>query len=390
MIPMASTPTTGHPPPQADRSFERQLREMNEALLVYSVQQQELAEQAQVADALVRDSEERYRTLFDLVPVAVYSCDTSGVIQKFNRRAAELWDREPASGDTDERFCGSFKLFRPDGSLMPYEQCPMAEVLSGKISELRDAEVLIERPDGSRLTVLVNIRPLKTQRGELTGAINCFYDITERNRVQEHNKLLMAEVTHRAKNLLGVVLAVARQTAKHSDPATFVARLSERIHGLAASHDLMAKNEWHGVEVSDLVEAQLAHFKDLIGTRVLLDGPPVRLTPTAAQGVGMALHELATNAAKYGALSNREGRVRIFWQVAVVKKPTFLISWLEEGGPTVAAPTRTGFGQMVIGSMAEAAVHGIAETDYRESGFSWKLSAPVADALEGGRVASFA
>jgi PAS domain S-box-containing protein len=387
MIPMASTPTTGHPPPQADRAFERQLREMNEALLVYSVQQQVLAEQAQVADALVRDSEERYRTLFDLVPVAVYSCDTSGVIQQFNRRAAELWGREPASGDTDERFCGSFKMFRPDGSLMPHEQCPMAEVLSGKISESRDAEVLIERPDGSRLTVLVNIRPLKTQCGELTGAINCFYDITERNRVQEHNKLLMAEVTHRAKNLLGVVLAVARQTAKHSDPATFAARLSERIHGLAASHDLLAKNEWHGVEVSDLVEAQLAHFKDLIGTRVLLDGPPVRLTPAAAQGVGMALHELATNAAKYGALSNREGRVRIFWQV---KKPTFLISWLEEGGPTVAAPTHTGFGQMVIGSMVESAVAGTVEFDYRESGFSWKLSAPFAGTLEGGRVASSA
>ena len=90
-----------------------------------------------------------------------------------------------------------------------------------------------------------------------------------------------------------------------------------------------------------------------------------------------------TNAAKYGALSNREGRVRISWQVAVVKKPTFLISWLEEGGPTVAAPTRTGFGQMVIGSMAESAVDGTVEFDYRESGLSWKLSAPVADTLEG-------
>jgi PAS domain-containing protein len=190
--------------------------------------QHEMAEQAQVAEALVRESEERYRTLFDLVPVAVYSCDTSGVIQKFNRRAAELWDREPASGDTDQWFCGSVKLFRPDGSLMPHELCPMAEVLSGKISEVRDAEMLIERPDGSRITVLVNILPLKTKCGELTGAINCFYDITERNRVQEHNKLLMAEVNHRAKNLLAVVQAVARQTAKHSDPATFVARLSER------------------------------------------------------------------------------------------------------------------------------------------------------------------
>ena len=89
---------------------------MNEALLVSSVRQHELAEQAQKAEAAMRESEERYRTLFDLGPVAVYSCDASGVIQKFNRRAAELWGREPASGDTDERFCGSFKMFRPDGS----------------------------------------------------------------------------------------------------------------------------------------------------------------------------------------------------------------------------------------------------------------------------------
>jgi PAS domain-containing protein len=125
------------------------------------------------ADDPVRWNEERYRTLFDLGPVAVYSCNASGVIQEFNRRAAELWGREPAVGDTDERFCGSFKLFRPDGSFMPHEQCPMAEVVAGILSEVRDAEVLIERPDGSRITVVVNIRPLTDQRGEVTGAINC-------------------------------------------------------------------------------------------------------------------------------------------------------------------------------------------------------------------------
>jgi signal transduction histidine kinase len=131
------------------------------------------------------DREERYRALFEMGPIAVYSCDSSGVIDNFNRRAAELWGRTPAPGDTDERFCGSYKLFRPDGSFMPHEQCPMAEVVGGTLTEARDQEVLIERPDGSRVTVVVNIRPLTNQRGEIAGAINCFYDITERKRLEE-------------------------------------------------------------------------------------------------------------------------------------------------------------------------------------------------------------
>ena len=133
----------------------------------------------------IRKSEEHYRILFDLGPVAVYSCDAAGVIQEFNRRASELWGRTPETGDTDERFCGSFKLYRPDGSFMPHEQCPMAGVVSGKIPEARDAEILIERPDHTQVTVIVNIRPLKDQRGEILGAINCFYDITERKQAEE-------------------------------------------------------------------------------------------------------------------------------------------------------------------------------------------------------------
>src|SRR5436190_23503832 len=125
----------------------------------------------------LRKSEERFRALFELGPVAVYSCDAEGVIQEFNRRAAELWGREPKLGDTDEGFCGSFRMIRPDGSVLAHAECPMAEVLSGKIPEMRDAEVRIERTDGSHSQVIVNIRPLKNQRGDITGAINCFYDI---------------------------------------------------------------------------------------------------------------------------------------------------------------------------------------------------------------------
>src|SRR5882672_9733445 len=130
------------------------------------------------ATGIARWNEQRYRTLFDLGPVAVYSCDAAGVIQEFNRRAVELWGREPVLGDTDERFCGSFKLYRPDGTFMPHQECPMAEVVAGRLAEACDAEVLIERPDGSRITVVVNIRPVTNERGDVIGAINCFYDIT--------------------------------------------------------------------------------------------------------------------------------------------------------------------------------------------------------------------
>ena len=142
------------------------------------------AEESKRVEDAARWTEERYRMLFDLGPVAIYSCDAPGVIQEFNRRAVELWGCEPAPGDTDKRFCGSFKLFRPDGQFHAARAVSHGGGRGRDPLQALDEEVVIERPDGSRIIVVVNIRPLTNHRGEITGAINCFYDVTARKETE--------------------------------------------------------------------------------------------------------------------------------------------------------------------------------------------------------------
>jgi two-component system cell cycle sensor histidine kinase/response regulator CckA len=133
----------------------------------------------------LRSSEERFRVLFELGPVAIYSCDASGTILEFNQRAAELWMCKPSEREVNERYCGSFKLHYPDGTPMAHEDCPMAQVVTGKIPGAKDREIVIERPDGSMITAVVNIVTLKDDHGKIMGAINCFHDITESKLAQE-------------------------------------------------------------------------------------------------------------------------------------------------------------------------------------------------------------
>jgi len=350
-----------------DATIEQQLRELNDALLVSSVRQHEMAEQAQ-------ESADGYHTLFDLVPVAVYSCDASGIIQQFNRGAAELWGRKPAPGDTDERFCGSYKMFRPDGSFMPHDQCPMAEVLSGKISELRDAEVHIERPDGSRITVLVNISPLKNQRGELTGAINCFIDITERKRTEARHALLAREVQHRSKNLLSVIQSIAARSMAIGRPLdearhAFIARL----HALSLATDLLSDTDGQNASMNDVVGRAL----DTFAGRFSIEGEPVLLNSGATQSLTLVMHELCTNASKYGAYSTPDGRVAVRWSIEQTgTEPSLVFSWHEQGGPRVVPPEHTSFGTTLL-----RLAMGDAETPpdiiYAPEGFTYSFGVPL-------------
>jgi PAS domain-containing protein len=122
--------------------------------------------------------------LFEQVPFAIYICDQDGLVRRFNNRAAELWGRSPKLGDPNERFCGSYRMYRPNGSPLPHHECPMADVLRTGVS-VRQQEVHIERPDGSRGIALVDIEAVKDDEGNIIGAVNCFQDITERKRAEE-------------------------------------------------------------------------------------------------------------------------------------------------------------------------------------------------------------
>src|SRR5215468_5083722 len=204
----------------------------------------------------------------------------------------------------------------------------------------------------------------------------------ERERKEEHIRQLLNEVDHRSKNVLSVVQAIARQTAIAS-PEEFVTRFSERMQTLAASHDLLVKSQWRGIEIADLIRVQLAHFKDLIGNRIKLDGPSLRLSVAAAQTLGMIIHELATNAAKYGALSNNLGHVDIRWHAHEGEEnEVFTISWTERGGPTVIAPSHRGFGSTVVKTMAESSLDGDVDLDFPATGLRWRLVCPSSKVLD--------
>jgi PAS domain S-box-containing protein len=203
-------------------------------------------------------------------------------------------------------------------------------------------------------------------------------DITERKEREEKEHLLMREINHRAKNMLSVVDSIAHQTATRN-PEGFVERFSERIQALSANQDLLVRNEWNGVEIEDLVRAQLAHFADLIGSRIGVHGPKLRFTAASAQAIGLALHELATNAGKYGALSTDKGHVYVSWGTV---NNTFTMSWTEREGPALSAPERRGFGTIVMEAMAERSVDGKVDLEYAPSGLTWRLTCPAAKALE--------
>jgi PAS domain S-box-containing protein len=242
----------------------------------------------------------------------------------------------------------------------------------------RDGEIAIKQGGVTRSYDL-HIEPLRDVMGTIVGLTCAAVDITERKEGEAHLRLLLRELTHRSKNLLAVIQAMARQTAKHFNSVDgFLDQFSARLQALAISHDILVQESWYGASLSELVHSHLGHYLDRPGSQISVAGPGVVLKPEAAQSLGLALHELATNAAKYGALLNGAGRISISWRRLPPNEGHGVeIVWDEAGGPKVVAPERRGFGRMVVERNLARSIDGEVELAFPPEGVHCRIVIPV-------------
>ena len=324
------------------------------------------------AEQGLRASEERFRSsvLHSPLPILLFD-DREQILalsQSWLEGSSYSSEELHRIADWTARACGE-----RSGEVLEY----MREIISTE-PQPQPAEMMIRTKDGRERLWSCVCSALGTQLDGRRLFVCVAKDETERKAHEEQVHLLMREVSHRAKNMLSLVQAIARQTAAR-EPEDFIECFTERIQALAANQDLLVRNEWRGVDVEDLVRAQLAHFADLVASRIAVHGPKLRLKAASAQALGLALHELATNAGKYGALSVDAGRVDVDWRL---EGDTFKMSWTECNGPPVSPPERRGFGSTVIVSMAKLSVGGEVYLDYAPSGVTWRLMCPAANAVE--------
>ncbi len=460
-----------------------------------------------VMSAMLRASD----GILELLPIATFICDAKGTILEYNRHAVAVWGRAPDPGQTHDQFRESARFYDMDGA--PVSRSMVSEVLAGG-TPVRNVERIVERADGTRLIVSVNVDPLRNVKGELIGAVNCFLDITERKRAdaalehsrlhaleqeqrlaatyehaaigiseispdghflrvneaicaitgfsrehllanklfththpddadpdregfrkqvagelefysvekrfirkdnrviwlsvrsspvrdegdklryvvrvvqditerkaaEQRQKLLMDELNHRVKNTLATVQSLASQTARgvHT-PAAFRERFEGRLIALSKAHDQLTIHHWESADLRELLSGSLAPYAGGGFERIVLRGEDVILRPRAVLTLAMAVHELTTNAAKYGALSVPGGRIEINWQPERAKngRPVLRISWIEQGGPSVAEPAQRGFGSKLIEGSVAAELGGTARLGFEPQGLHCEIVIPL-------------
>jgi len=436
----------------------------------------------------------QWRELVNALPAAIYVTDAAGRITFYNEAAAALWGYEPELGKSE--WCGSWRLYWPDGTPLPHHECPMAVTLKTG-QPVRGVEAVAERPDGTRVPFMPYPTPLHDASGKLVGAVNMLVDLTERKRAEqttqrlaaivessddaivskdldgiisswngaaerlfgyradevvgksvtvlipadsrdeepgilarirhgeriEHYEtvrrrkdgsmvdislsvspvkdasggivgaskiardisdrkeaearqgLLTRELHHRTKNLFAVVQAVVSRSFAGKGTVEEAQRaVMERLHSLGQAHILLVERQWHGIELMELARGEMRPFSD----RVMMSGPALVLAPQAAQSFALALHELATNAVKYGALSVPSGLIEIGWSVEMADAGgEFTLHWREREGPPVTPPERRGFGTTVLEQVMAEYANTPPQIEFARSGVTYRVRGPL-------------
>ena len=306
---------------------------------------------------------------------AIMSVDHNGIIRTWNAGAEALF------GYATEEIVGQPKtLLVPQDEREKFRE-QHAQVFAGQT--IRTESVRVRR-DGSRVDVSLNLAPIRGPGGDITAISSIIHDISARKDAERHLQFLMRELSHRSKNQLAIIQAIAAQTAQSADSVeAFMKKFRVRMQGLAASHDLLVSQNWAGVPLAELVRRQINAFVDVSRDNVKISGPDLHLTTSATEAIGLALHELATNSAKYGALSVPQGKLAVAWSLAPPAgvPDHVLLEWIETGGPAVHPPEHKGFGSLVIERMVAEAVDGTVRLDFAPAGLYWRLEFPCANHL---------
>jgi two-component sensor histidine kinase len=243
---------------------------------------------------------------------------------------------------------------------------------------VRGVEALLQRPDGTLVPFLPFPTPIGDENGELVGAINMLVDITDRKRAEDQQALLIRELHHRVKNMLATIQAIMGSTARASTTIKeFQEAFSGRIASLAKTHSSLAENALQDISFRNLLCNELEPYDDGSGKRIVLTGPHLQIESTIAIPLGMAVHELTTNAAKHGALSVLGGFVEVTWTVVNEAEPVLRIDWVEQNGPVVTAPTRRGFGSQLLERVLTHQIGADAKVDYLAAGLRAQIRVPI-------------
>ncbi|MDC7785290.1 PAS domain S-box protein [Rhodoplanes sp. TEM] len=325
------------------------------------------------AEGRSREADARLAAIVGSSHDPIVSKDLDGVIRTWNAAAERVFGYEAAE-----------IVGRPVSVLIPPDRRSEAAWIMERIAageRIDQHETVRLKKSGEPVHVALSISPIRDASGTIVGAAKTVRDITERRQAQDRQHILNRELSHRIKNLLATVQAIAHQTFRDGQlSAEAIRTFNARLAALSSANDILTGENWGGADLQDIVSGIVALHVGAEPERFRLDGPGVRLPPDASVLVSMGLHELCTNALKYGALSATAGRVRIGWTVRQADgqgTPRLWLRWEEEGGPPVERPARRGFGTRLVTQVLAEGLNAAVDLDYAPRGVVCTIDAPL-------------